>query len=104
VQAPLSGTENMDLELKKMARTVQSEFPFLKEVKDGFYYRSRRMLRRPHEDDFRALTFIPDDLPGCWLDIGANHGQSIESIRLYKPSVRLLAFEPNPLLAALVYK
>lgn len=87
------------LNLKKLIRTIQSEAPFAKSAKDQFYYHSRRLLRRPHERDFYALSLIPDDLPGCWLDIGANHGQSIESIRLFKPGARVLSFEPNPVLA-----
>jgi len=85
--------------LQKLIRTVQSELYFLKRAKDALYFHSRRLLRRPSEDDFCALRFIPEDLPGCFVDVGANHGQSIESIRLFKPRSRIVAFEANEELA-----
>ncbi len=89
----------MDAKLKKAVRTLQSELPFLKRAKDSFYLHTRRMLRQPHENDFRALALIPDGQDRCYIDIGANQGQSIESILLFKPSAQLISFEPNPNLA-----
>jgi len=83
----------------KLIRSVQSEFGSLKEAKDTFYYRSRKLIARPHERDFRALRFIPDDLPGCYVDVGANHGQSIESIKLIKPLAQVCSYEANTMLA-----
>jgi FkbM family methyltransferase len=53
----------------------------------------------PHERDFSVLALIPSSLEGCYVDIGGNKGQSIESIRLFKPTVEIVSFEPNPLLA-----
>lgn len=85
--------------VKKLIRTAQSEFYFLKDAKDAFYYHIRRFIARPHEWEFNALRFIPDSLPGCYVDIGANHGQSIESIKVLKPAARVWSFEPNPPLA-----
>jgi FkbM family methyltransferase len=85
----------MNDSLRKLIRTVQSHFYFLKEAKDAFYYHSRRLLSQPHETEFHALRFIPDDLPGCYIDVGANHGQSIESIRTIKPNARIYSFEAN---------
>lgn len=89
----------MNSRLGKLIRSVQSEFGGLKEAKDTFYYRSRKLLARPHERDFLALRFIPDELPGCYVDVGANHGQSIESIKLMKPFARVCSYEANTLLA-----
>ena len=83
--------------MKKLIRTIQSEVPFAKPAKDVWGLWSRRLLRRPHETDFRALSLLPD---GCYIDIGANNGQSIESILLFRPSAQVVAFEPNPRLAA----
>jgi FkbM family methyltransferase len=71
---------------------------FLKSAKDAYYYHSRRLLSQPHEIEFKALRFVPDDLPGCYVDVGANQGQSIESIKLIKPTARVYSFEANPLL------
>jgi len=86
------------MQVKKLVRSAQSMFPVLKPVKDSFYRVSRRFLRRPHDKDFRALALLPDsDLD--WVDVGANQGQSIESIRVMKPRARVIAFEPNVLLA-----
>ena len=89
----------MNTRLGKLIRSVQSEFGSLKEAKDTFYYRSRKLIARPHERDFLALRFIPDDLPGCYVDVGANHGQSIESIKLIKPLAQVCSYEANALLA-----
>jgi FkbM family methyltransferase len=85
--------------VRKLIRTVQSHLFFLKEARDSFYYYSRRVLAKPHEAEFFALKFIPDDLPGCYVDIGANQGQSIESIKAMKPRVRVVSFEANRALA-----
>ena len=87
------------MSLGKLIRTLQSELAFLKEAKDAFYLVSRRLRRQPSDSDFRALKFIPDSLPGCYLDIGANQGQSIEAIRLFKPQAQIHSFEANPGLA-----
>src|SRR5262245_60855047 len=89
----------MNVSVSKLIRTVQSEFYFLKEAKDALYYHGNRMLHRPHDPDFRCLRFIPDDPEACYLDVGANQGQSIESITLFKPQARIYSFEANPLLA-----
>lgn len=89
----------MNSRLVKLIRSVQSEFGGLKEAKEIFYYRARKLIARPHERDFLALRFIPDDVPGCYVDVGANHGQSIESIKLMKPFARVCSYEANTLLA-----
>ena len=90
--------------VKKLFRTVQSEMAFLKEPKDSLYLHGRRLLRRPHEKDFWALSAIPDELPGCYVDIGANQGQSIESIKIVKPNASVISFEANAGLAAMLAK
>ena len=82
--------------MKKLIRTIQSEVPFAKSAKDAWRFWSLRLSRRPHEEDFRALSMLPD---GCCVDVGANQGQSIESIRLFKPNAQVIAFEANPRLA-----
>jgi FkbM family methyltransferase len=89
----------MGLSLSKLLRTLQSEFPGLKGLKDSYYYHSRKLLSKPHESDFLALRFIPDDLPGCYVDVGANHGQSIEAIKAVKKQARVYSFEANGMLA-----
>ncbi len=89
----------MGLSLSKLLRSVQSEFHQLKGMKDSFYYYSRKIRAKPHEADFLALRVIPDGLPGCYVDVGANHGQSIESIKVVKKDARVVSFEANGMLA-----
>ncbi len=89
----------MTFELRKAIRTIQSQLWFLKEQKDDFYHFYRRLLRVPHDRDFAALSLFGNKLPGCYVDVGGNQGQSIESIRLYVPHGRIVSFEPNPILS-----
>lgn len=85
--------------LGKLIRTLQSELYFLKEGKDAAYYHFRKLMRQPHEGEFEALRFVPEGLPGSFLDVGANHGQSLESIKLFKPNAHVCCFEANRALA-----
>lgn len=90
---------SMNETLVKSIRTLQSEFPFLKSVKDSFYYRARKLLSIPHDRDFGALRSLRPPRGRVFVDIGANQGQSIESISIYAPSARIVSFEANPKLA-----
>lgn len=56
----------------------------------AFIYR----LHQPHERDFRALGLLPGG-PSFVIDVGANIGQSILSIKSLYPKARVLAFEPH---------
>lgn len=87
--------------IRKALRTSQSYFPFLKDLKDGFYLHSRRIRRRPHDPDLACIEAI--DFTGrVFVDIGANHGQSIESALLFRRDVEIHSFEPNPRLAEML--
>ncbi len=83
----------------KGVRTLQSNFPFLKSAKDSFYYGMRRYLSIPHERDFQALRDLWPSSDRVLVDVGANQGQSIESMLIYAPSARIVSFEANPSLA-----
>src|ERR1039458_991377 len=86
--------------MKKVFRTAQSELPCLKNVKDSVYFHMRRLLGIVHETDFRALTSIPGwPAEGLCIDVGANQGQSIESILQVRPEARIISFEASPNLA-----
>src|SRR5215472_10350310 len=85
--------------VKKALLTLQGEVSSLKEATESFYRIARHWLRIPHESDFKALKLIRSDLQGCYVDIGANNGQSIESISLLKPYAQIVSFEPNARLA-----
>jgi FkbM family methyltransferase len=89
----------MNPKIKKGLRTLQSEFPVLKEAKDVFYYKMRSVLAIPHESDFRALRHFGPNSNRVLIDVGANQGQSIESMLIYMPSAQIVSFEANPDLA-----
>jgi FkbM family methyltransferase len=84
---------------KKLVRTLQVYFPSLQDT----VYSLRRLLRtarkKPFEDDFQALRLFPDDGESqIFLDVGANRGQSIDAIRIYRKDSQIIAFEPNEFL------
>jgi FkbM family methyltransferase len=55
----------------------------------------RALTRRPHESTFRELRHLALPPAPLCLDVGANRGQSIQSIRLMRPDARIVAFEPG---------
>src|SRR5262249_12906214 len=89
----------MNETIMKNVRTLQSAFPSLKDSKDVFYYRVRRFFSIPHERDFKALRHLRPPSDRVLVDVGANQGQSIESMSIYMPSARIVSFEANPTLA-----
>jgi FkbM family methyltransferase len=89
----------MNLTIKKAFRTLQSEFPSLKETKEVFYYKMRNALSIPHERDFKALKYIEPRSDRVLVDVGANQGQSIQSMSIYMPSSYIVSFEADPNLA-----
>jgi FkbM family methyltransferase len=84
---------------KKLVRTIQTELPVLQRPKEWVRHQLHAVMRTPHDRDFAALKLLPVAEHELVLDIGANHGQSIASIRLFRPACPLIAFEPNPVLA-----
>jgi FkbM family methyltransferase len=86
------------LELKKAIRTAQNFFPGLVGAKNDFYYVTRRYLGFAHERDFRLIAHLPRREDDLFIDIGGNRGQSILSIRRYRPDARIMSFEPNPVI------
>ena len=74
---------------------VQSRFGFKPDVKR----RVNALLRRPVEDDFRALAHFHLTPGHVIVDAGANRGETIAATRLFQPTAPIGAFEPNPLLA-----
>lgn len=89
----------MNEKVVKGVRTIQSQFPFLKSAKDVVYYRTRRLFSIPHERDFKALRHLRPPSGRVLVDVGANQGQSIESMLIYMPSAQIVSFEANQNLA-----
>ncbi|MBD0255965.1 MAG: FkbM family methyltransferase [Cytophagales bacterium] len=84
--------------MKKLIRTLQTSFPALQEYRLSTERHFRKLLGRVHENDFNALSLFPDEAGAVYIDIGANRGQSIESILARRSKARIVSFEPNPYL------
>ena len=84
----------------KALRTAQNYVPGAKLLKDAAYRRGRALLHVPHEADFYITRLISASPNETFVDIGANHGQSIESIRILCPHAGIVSYEANPRLAA----
>ena len=80
---------------KRVLRTLQTYAPPMVEFKFAAQAFVRGAFRYPHERDFEALRLLAIDDREDFVDIGANRGQSIQSIRLFRPQARIVAFEPN---------
>jgi FkbM family methyltransferase len=82
--------------LKKLARTAQNYLPGLAEVKNEAYHWARATFRLAHDSAFAALVDLPRRENELFIDVGANRGQSILSMRRYRPDAPIVCFEPNP--------
>lgn len=81
--------------LRKSLRTAQNWFPGLREVKNEFYHWSRSRFGLLHDASFRALAHLPAGKGDLFLDVGANRGQSILSMRRMRPDAAIVSFEPS---------
>lgn len=84
----------------RLSRSLVSFFPSeglfaLRSIRDI----PARLQKRPHEPDFVVFGPLDSD-SAVFVDIGANRGQSIRSIRLFGPKAHIHAFEPGAQLAA----
>jgi FkbM family methyltransferase len=69
--------------------------PWSADLKSRLHYAALRLIRRPFEQEFKALR--PYLRPGMLcLDVGANHGQSIDALVMMNRDVHVVAFEPQP--------
>lgn len=81
--------------LRKLARTAQSSAPWIREPKHRAQAAILARRHRPHEADFELLRHLTISTDHCIVDVGANRGQSIRSIRIFQPAVPIEAFEPQ---------
>ncbi|HBK91765.1 MAG TPA: hypothetical protein DDZ68_08850 [Parvularcula sp.] len=85
--------------MKRILRSLLVHAPALGEAKAVAKSAVLKAVRRPFEPEFRVLAALeaaPDEVA---LDVGANRGQSIEAIRLFRPALPIVAFEPDADLA-----
>ena len=86
-------------QLRRALRTAQIYLPYgprSKQIVLRFY---RKSFRIPHEPEDTGIAHLPAK-EGVFLDVGANMGQSVDSIRVFQPRAVIYAFEPNPSLVA----
>jgi len=77
-----------------IVRSGLTHMPWLADMKAQAFYAYLRAVRRPFEEDFHALRpYLRDDT--LCLDVGANHGQSIDALRMIRRDVRIIAIEPQ---------
>lgn len=82
--------------IRKAMRTAQNYAPWLRETKNLAYHSVRQTFGLVHDRDFRFIARLPVRTDDLFLDIGANRGQSILSMRHYRPDVPIVSFEPDP--------
>ena len=87
--------------IAKLLRTMETTVPALQPAKENCQAIWRAATKRPHEQDFRALAQL-GGRDRVVLDVGANTGQSVRSVRIFWPDADIWAFEPNPGLADLL--
>lgn len=81
--------------LRKAVRTIQNAFPDLVEVKNEFYHWSRTRFGLLHDPSFAVIARLPRRADDLFLDVGANRGQSVLSLRRLRPDAAIVSFEPN---------
>lgn len=87
------------LEFKKLVRSVQVFFPWLPDAKFAAHHWYHRAAGRLFQAEYGGLACFGWDRE-LLLDIGANRGQSIVAFQNALPHCRIVAFEPDPKLAA----
>lgn len=80
--------------VRKLGRTAQVHIPFLRGLGKAGESGVRRLLRAPHDADFKGLRRIARPPKALCLDVGANRGAAARSIRALWPDARVVCFEP----------
>ena len=85
--------------MKSYLRAAQTFFPYLQNVRFKLENLARRAGKRVNDKDWLAFRQLRIPV-GSVIDVGANRGQSIESILVVLPGRKILSFEPNGALAS----
>jgi FkbM family methyltransferase len=86
--------ENAMSVTKKALRTLQTRFPSLVDLKYRAQYLKRSVTRRPFERDFELFAKFHPEPDADFLDVGANRGQTVQALRLFKENP-ITCFEPS---------
>jgi len=85
--------------VKKIFRSIQTRFPFLQDKVYLLRFYFMKLRKRPHEEDFNAISLFPSFSEHTFVDIGSNRGQAITSMLMMStPDIKIIGFEPNPLI------
>ena len=82
--------------LKKIVRQIKVLHPSINEFKYDLQFFFRALFRKPHEDHLYFLKKIKLTKPEknyIFIDIGANRGQTIQSVKLLR-DFTMISFEP----------
>lgn len=85
----------------KAVRSVKVNFPMLVDAKYALQVWRRGLVGKPHELDFAALKHLKwsgADEDFLFLDVGANRGQTVSSVRMFR-DFSIVCVEPIPSLA-----
>jgi FkbM family methyltransferase len=80
--------------MKRTLRSVQTYFPGLQDFRFGLHMRLLRALALPYRKEYRGIRAFHMQNP-LFVDVGANRGMSISTLRTMRPDARIIGFEPN---------
>lgn len=83
--------------MKEILRAIQTRLPFLHDFRFMLKLKLMKIRSKPHENDFNAIEKFKPEYDEVFVDIGANRGESILSMRIKNKNVKIIAFEPNVL-------
>ena len=86
----------MKVAFRSMYRRYAHHYPTIFNAQQRFSVLVKDRIGYIHEDDFHALKLFKLPAKPLCVDIGANRGQSVTSIKTVLPQATIIAFEPNP--------
>lgn len=85
--------------VKKVLRSLQTNFPFLHDIRFRLKLGNSRRTKKPHDADFAAMKLFNPASDDVFVDVGANRGESIQSMLNFDQfDNKIVAFEPNELI------
>lgn len=91
--------------MKNFIRAIQTYFPRLHDARFNLKFKLAKIFNKPHESDFKALSYFQPEQDEIFIDIGSNRGEAILSMLLEKSlQNEVVGFEPNPLIFDKLYK
>lgn len=85
--------------MKRLARAALTFAPGLQDHRFAVQRAWLQVTRRPADSDLALLRRLSFPLDALLLDIGANRGLTLQTMRMLLPAHPVEAFEPNPNLA-----